>query len=106
MSESARPYLVGIDHVVVVMLENRSFDTLLGWLYDGSAPSHIVPSGSTQPFVGLTEASPRVKGARTSREEGATYLDSPPTDPREELQYVTDQVYGPLKWEKIPPINP
>src|ERR1051326_942410 len=101
MSESARPYLVGIAPVVVVMLETRSFDTLLGWLYDGSAPSHIVPSGSTQPFVGLTEAAlrefanpltlpgklteffPLVKGATTSTEEGATYLDSPPTDPRE-----------------------
>ena len=24
-----------IEHVVVLMLENRSFDTMLGWLYPG-----------------------------------------------------------------------
>ena len=27
-----------IDHIVVLMLENRSFDNLLGWLYDDEAP--------------------------------------------------------------------
>lgn len=27
-----------IKHVVVLMLENRSFDNLLGWLYDGQVP--------------------------------------------------------------------
>lgn len=37
-----------IKHVVVVMLENRSFDNLLGWLYDGETP----PRG--QQFEGLT----------------------------------------------------
>lgn len=38
-----------IDHIVVLMLENRSFDNLLGWLYDGEDP----PGG--QKFEGLTE---------------------------------------------------
>src|SRR5438876_8998170 len=36
-----------IKHVIVLMLENRSFDNLLGWLYDGAAP----PRG--QKFEGL-----------------------------------------------------
>ena len=36
-----------IDHVVVLMLENRSFDNLLGWLYDDAPP----PRG--QHFDGL-----------------------------------------------------
>lgn len=36
-----------IKHVVVLMLENRSFDNLLGWLYDGKE----VPDG--QSFEGL-----------------------------------------------------
>ncbi|HEY0458558.1 MAG TPA: alkaline phosphatase family protein [Pyrinomonadaceae bacterium] len=36
-----------IKHVVVLMLENRSFDNLLGWLYDGEEP----PRG--QEFNGL-----------------------------------------------------
>lgn len=29
-----------IDHIVVLMLENRSFDNLLGWLYAYDKPSH------------------------------------------------------------------
>ena len=36
-----------IKHIVVLMLENRSFDNLLGWLYDGETP----PRG--QEFNGL-----------------------------------------------------
>ncbi len=39
--------LARIDHVVVLMLENRSFDNLLGWLYDGEQPR------DGQPFEGL-----------------------------------------------------
>lgn len=39
-----------IKHVVVLMLENRSFDNLLGWLYDGKE----IPDG--QSFEGLTES--------------------------------------------------
>jgi phospholipase C len=39
--------LARIDHVVVLMLENRSFDNLLGWLYDEEPP----PRG--QHFEGL-----------------------------------------------------
>jgi phospholipase C len=34
-----------VEHVVVLMLENRSFDNLLGWLYDpaNEAPFNVVP---------------------------------------------------------------
>lgn len=39
-----------IDYVVVLMLENRSFDNLLGWLYEEDSP----PDG--QHFEGLTHA--------------------------------------------------
>ncbi len=39
--------LARIDHIVVLMLENRSFDNLLGWLYDAAPP----PRG--QHFEGL-----------------------------------------------------
>lgn len=35
-----------IDHIVVLMLENRSFDNLLGWLYEDGAPNN-------QEFEGL-----------------------------------------------------
>ncbi|MEP4092863.1 alkaline phosphatase family protein [Reichenbachiella sp.] len=41
-----------IKHVVVLMLENRSFDNLLGWLYEDKAPYDRPPEG--QEFEGLT----------------------------------------------------
>jgi phospholipase C len=40
--------LASVDQVVVLMLENRSFDHMLGFLY----PGNVSPSG--QPFDGLT----------------------------------------------------
>lgn len=116
--------LPGIDHIVVVMLENRSFDSTLGWLYDGDHPRQWIPPGGPFQFRGLTDALlpqlanpltigggptryyPPVKGATPTVEDGASYLNSPPYDPHEELQYVTDQIYGPLKWTTEPPINP
>lgn len=116
--------LPGIEHVVVVMLENRSFDSTLGWLYDGAQPQHFIPQGACFEFEGLSEAKlaslanpltlpqeptkfyPPRKGATYSSEGGTSYLDSPPTDPHEECEYVTDQVYGPLPWSEKPPVNP
>jgi phospholipase C len=41
-----------IRHIVVLMLENRSFDNLLGWLYAGQPPYDRPPDG--QQFEGLT----------------------------------------------------
>ena len=32
-----------IEHVVVLMLENRSFDSMLGWLYEHDSPNVNVP---------------------------------------------------------------
>ena len=41
-----------IKHVVVLMLENRSFDNLLGWLYADEPPYDCPPDG--QHYEGLT----------------------------------------------------
>jgi phospholipase C len=46
----ANNQLSSIDNIVVLMLENRSFDHMLGLLY--SASGNVSPSG--QPFEGLT----------------------------------------------------
>src|SRR6266446_9917133 len=32
-----------IEHVVLLMLENRSFDSMLGWLYENGSPAKNVP---------------------------------------------------------------
>lgn len=47
-----------IEHIVYFMLENRSFDNLLGWLYEGdTVPSYIIanPEQKDLPFQGLKE---------------------------------------------------
>ena len=31
------------DHLVVLMLENRSFDNLCGYLYEHDEPKHFIP---------------------------------------------------------------
>ena len=47
---TAETNLAAVNHIVVLMLENRSFDHMLGYLYAGSG--NVSPSG--QPFEGLT----------------------------------------------------
>jgi phospholipase C len=47
--------LENIEHVVVVMMENRSFDNLLGWLYDNltDPPRFNIPDQVSPTFEGL-----------------------------------------------------
>src|ERR1700691_4854012 len=63
MAAVASP-LLGINHFVVVMLENRSFDHMLGYLY--SASGNVSPLG--QPFEGLqgNESNPDGTGGNVS----------------------------------------
>jgi phospholipase C len=86
--------LASVNHVVVLMLENRSFDHMLGFLY----PGNVSPSG--QPFDGLTgiESNPGSNGQPVSvfRIEPTTpnayYL--PGADPGEGYMATNDQLYG------------
>jgi phospholipase C len=47
-----------IQHIVVVMFENRSLDDMCGWLYRDPAnpPSTFLPAGSPAGFDGLNSA--------------------------------------------------
>jgi phospholipase C len=86
--------LAAIEHVVVLMLENRSFDHMLGFLY----PGNVSPSG--QPFDGLagTESNPGSNGQPVTvfRIEPTTpnayYM--PGADPGEGYMATNDQLYG------------
>ena len=44
-----------IDHVVVAIMENRSFDNLLGWLYSDvdNCPPHTIPAEAGFQYDGL-----------------------------------------------------
>jgi len=86
--------LASVNHVVVLMLENRSFDHMLGFLY----PAKQTPSG--QPFEGLTgtESNPDSSGQpatvfQITPSTPNAYL-MPGADPGEGYMATNDQLYG------------
>jgi phospholipase C len=88
--------LSSVEHVVVLMLENRSLDHMLGFLYTDSG--NVSPSG--QPYEGLngTESSPGSAGSPVSvfRIEPATsnaYF-MPGADPGEGYMATNAQLFG------------
>ncbi|MDR3416869.1 MAG: alkaline phosphatase family protein [Nevskia sp.] len=88
--------LGSIEHVVVLMLENRSFDHMLGLLYAGSG--NVSPAG--QPFEGLTgeETNPDANGAAVqvypinSKTANAYFM--PGADPGEGYSATNSQLFG------------
>jgi phospholipase C len=86
-----------IDHVVLLMLENRSLDNVLGWLYsDGSKPSQFIGTDQTQHYHGLEEVTGITKGA-----VGGTGTSVPPQplrvpgfDPNEDYAHTNQQLFG------------
>ncbi len=92
LNPDSRP---GFQHVVVFMGENRSFDNMLGWLYEGGD----LPPGET--FDGLAfgdYANHAPDGRRIPAHvyTGATDLimSSPDPDPGEEYPHVNTQLFG------------
>jgi phospholipase C len=89
--------LAAINHVVVLMLENRSFDHMLGYLY--SASDNVSPQ-TGQPFEGLTgaEQNPDGQGGTvgvyqiTPATPNAYFM--PGADPGEGYKATNDQLYG------------
>ncbi|MEV8527370.1 alkaline phosphatase family protein [Streptomyces sp. NPDC052000] len=93
---SSTSLLDQIDHFVVLMLENRSFDHMLGFLYTDQG-NHS-PSG--QPFEGLTgqESNPDGNGGRTAvfridpARPGAYFM--PGANPGEGYRPTNNQLFG------------
>lgn len=107
MPEADPVDLAQIEQVVVVMMENRGFDHMLGWLYNGNAPGlRFLPASSPHRFDGLD-------GVPATNTFGPGFADQkpyPPTKgaanynvptprPHEEFQYVYRQLYS----RAIPP---
>ncbi len=83
-----------LDHVVVLMFENRSFDNLLGRLYQpGEVPAF-------EGVIGRNLSNPVPEWARTPGGPDrigyavATGMNSPSPDPGEEYQHVNTQLFG------------
>ena len=100
-----------IEHVVYLMLENRSFDNLLGWLYDKkNPPKHLIaaPNHPAIPFYGLENPDgtvthynqfydPETKSYSGKRHyvcKGTESINSPDPDPHESYVYVNSQLFG------------
>ena len=88
--------LGAIEHIVVLMLENRSFDHMLGYLYQDTG--NLSPTG--QPFEGLggTEANPGTDGTQVSvfpitpATPNAYFM--PGADPGEGYAATNSQIFG------------
>jgi hypothetical protein len=84
----------GFDHLVVIMFENRSFDSLLGYLY----PPEALPAGET--FDGVANhpySNPGPNGpvpAHIYTGPTDTIMASPNPDPGEEYPHVNTQLFG------------
>lgn len=97
--------LAGVEHVVVVMLENRSLDNMLGSMYaNGAQPSLVLPAGSPVDFDGLKAgfANPTNSGSFSGEPPVsvpvALTVSSPTVpdpDPAETFANVSYQLFGP-----------
>jgi hypothetical protein len=107
--------LAKIQHIVVVMLENRSFDNMLGFLYadQGNVPPLNLPELGTPTFDGLlppsasnafwnpsnpdffsTSGSAPNKVFASSGTSGATPFTVPNPDPNELFPHFNFQIFG------------
>ncbi|MFK0106631.1 alkaline phosphatase family protein [Streptomyces sp. NPDC091217] len=88
--------LAAVEHIVVLMLENRSFDHMLGWLYTDEG--NVSPS--KQPYEGLTgtESNPDENGKSVTvfrvdgTAAGAYFM--PGADPGEGHEPTNRQLFG------------
>lgn len=96
-----------IEHVVVVMLENRSLDSVLGWLYadQQNHPANNIPSSSTPTYEGLLKNTFFNKEVQTNTLVYASAPTSswppdhnpmlvPDPDPGESFDQITRQLFG------------
>src|SRR6267154_1369607 len=90
MDTSSSP-LDTFEHVVVLMLENRSFDNILGYLYQNGVPSGKKFEGVANKVPPLTN--PDKDGNPVPVSVG-TAFNQPYPDPGEEYDHITAQIFG------------
>lgn len=87
-----------IEHVVVVMLENRSLDNVLGYLYGPDDPPrrNIPPlKRGEKPFQGLLfEDTKKLKNDGVAPGPVVRATNTPGWDPGEEFEHVNVQLFG------------
>lgn len=87
-----------IKHIVYLMLENRSLDQVLGWLYnENNPPKKNIPAQDKPTYDGLqtTFYNEDVNGNKHYIVEGTgNNMNVPIHDPHEEYEHVNVQVFG------------
>jgi phospholipase C len=90
-----------IEHLVVLMLENRSLDNVLGWLYTNRAPQNFSPAPDTTPYDGLAPGryscpADSIWGVKRYGVTALAVSDTriPSYDPNEEYDGVVNQLFG------------
>jgi phospholipase C len=77
--------LAGIKHIVTVMMENRSFDNVLGYLYPKDTPN----------FEGVEKTTlPNLWDGNEYWPQHGTDMIQPNPDPNEEYEYIYRQLYN------------
>lgn len=112
------PVMDQIETVVFLMLENRSLDNVLGWLYKGSAPAMVYPPGSSASFCGIpADAKNSYHDTSYSPTNGTAGFNEPcrvpAYDPYEPLEHVEKQLYADAYgkmpagnfWSSAPPMT-
>lgn len=86
--------LDNIKHIVVLMMENRSFDNVLGWLYnpDNKSPFNKTPKG-TYNGVNKDMSNPTPEGGLAYVQRGTDFT-APYPDPNEPYESVYRQMYN------------
>ncbi|HJU55480.1 MAG TPA: alkaline phosphatase family protein [Pyrinomonadaceae bacterium] len=92
---NSNPQLNRINHIVVLMMENRSFDNVLGWLYD---PANVPRGQSFEGVSGKKLCNPLPGGGEACVGKG-TVMTDPFPDPNEPY----DQVYAQMFNQNPPP---
>ncbi|MBS1510041.1 MAG: hypothetical protein JST86_04320 [Bacteroidetes bacterium] len=92
-----------IEHVVVLMLENRSFDSMLGWLYENdAATANYIPNvpgdlfrGLQKPFNPANFTNTALNGTLSAQPtRGVQGFTVPDYDPGEEFEHVNKQFFN------------
>jgi phospholipase C len=85
----------GFDHVVVLMFENRSFDNILGFLYQNDElPDGVTFDGLNQGSYSNTAPDGTVIPAHAYEGATDTVMRHPQPDPGEHYPHVNTQIFG------------
>ncbi len=89
------PVMTNVTTVVMLMLENRSLDNLLGYLYLGSNPPVVVGADTSPAWNGIPAgATNHYHSTPYAPTNGSPSTSAPNFDPGEDFEHVVIQLYG------------